>query len=294
MELEKIICIYFRSPSGCRFGARCKFIHEELSLDSLEDDPTPLRQILPISCKFYQNGDCRYGDDCRYRHDDVDEEDEEDGDCKVAGEIQEAESTTACCVCMEPIQTYGLLSGCEHIFCIACISAWRNEAKEKKRSTDELRAKRGCPVCRQHSDFVIPSNVWVTGRPKEILFERRLAQRKVVPCRDWVNKKKCKCVVLLPLLPLLVLLFLTNCRFGGHCHYAHLDKNGKDCKPQQREEEERRRQIRFEDDRLDMRRLIEMLQHGDGLLYGDESDGDSYGNHLYGEDYDSDSYADAW
>jgi hypothetical protein len=43
-----------------------------------------------------------------------------------------------------------------------------------------------------------------------------------------------------------------------------------------------------------MRRLIEMLQHGDGLLYGDESDGDSYGNHLYGEDYDSDSYADAW
>jgi E3 ubiquitin-protein ligase makorin len=292
MELEKIICVYYQSSTGCRFGTRCKFIHEECSPESLH-----LRnQPIPLSCKFYQNGYCRAGESCRYQHDTLPLA----NDAAVNGRSVDRkgsstpESETTCIICLDPIETFGLLSGCDHHFCISCISAWRNP-KKSNRSTDELRAKRGCPVCRQESDFVMPSNVRLSGSQKEILFKKRLSQRKSILCRDWVKKKKCKFVSTPHLNPLLSYL-LIHFRFGSKCHYAHLDINGNDCKPLQSEEEASREQRRTADDRLDMQQFIEFLQQVDGI-YEDDDDGDfgMFGEHSYDEDGDgSDMDSDGW
>jgi hypothetical protein len=100
-----------------------------------------------------------------------------------------------CGICLESkIETYGLLTGCDHLFCIACISAWRNEANPISDTRSEVHAKRGCPTCRQHSNFVVPSRHFVTGQEKDQLIKEKLEIKKKIPCRDWTKDKRCKSV----------------------------------------------------------------------------------------------------
>lgn len=64
-----------------------------------------------------------------------------------------------CGVCMEVVldkaraadRRFGILSHCDHAFCLACIRGWRATGAA---ATDSTRA---CPLCRTLSHYVVPS-----------------------------------------------------------------------------------------------------------------------------------------
>ena len=98
-----------------------------------------------------------------------------------------------------------------------CISKWRSEAL-KCDTEKEKKAYRACPLCRVHSDYLIPSDVHIIGEEKKRTFDSRINAKKIVPCHEWTISKKCK--------------------FMGHCFYQHLDENGVDIKENQLKESE--------------------------------------------------------
>jgi E3 ubiquitin-protein ligase makorin len=53
---------------------------------------------------------------------------------------------------------FGILSGCDHCFCLSCIRKWRNSLHTSKKII------RACPICREISYLVIPSEVWITDQ----------------------------------------------------------------------------------------------------------------------------------
>lgn len=53
---------------------------------------------------------------------------------------------------------FGILSGCDHAFCIACIRGWRS-GDHTTPGMDLDTVVRSCPVCRVQSYFVTPSVV---------------------------------------------------------------------------------------------------------------------------------------
>lgn len=96
----------------------------------------------------------------------------------------EARSAGKCCgICMENIRDkslrFGILNNCRHCFCLECIRSWRkNQGFETKVvrfgpfCPDHYSQSRSCPECRQHSDFVIPSTIWVEeDEEKNVLLE---------------------------------------------------------------------------------------------------------------------------
>jgi E3 ubiquitin-protein ligase makorin len=159
------------------------------------------KRPMGISCRFYEAGNCRKGSRCRFLHEEV-EEIEDQQVAKISRreeepsrqeEKKEEVIVEICSICLESnISTYGLLIGCDHIFCIACISSWRNEANSTSMTRSELEAKRGCPTCRQHSNFVISSAKYVTGNAKDQLIAERLEERQRTQCRYWMNDRRCK------------------------------------------------------------------------------------------------------
>jgi RING-type zinc-finger len=71
-----------------------------------------------------------------------------------------------CGICFDSIaacgKRFGLLTGCDHVFCLECIRTWR------KSTSVEKDVSRSCPCCREHSYFVMPSKFSVTGESKVI------------------------------------------------------------------------------------------------------------------------------
>eukprot|EP01036_Dinobryon_divergens_P025962 gene25962-34562_t len=128
-----------------------------------------------------------------------------------------AENDNMCGICMEKIVRFGLLSSCDHAFCISCITSWRKEASKSIFLTkEEKNSKRSCPLCREHSDFIISSFEFHKGEEKQEYIAQQLASRSRVPCKEYRTKKECQ--------------------FGGHCFYAHLDEEGNDIRQQQLQE----------------------------------------------------------
>ena len=77
-----------------------------------------------------------------------------------------------CAICLECVlekprlgdRRFGLLSGCDHAFCLQCIRDWRDggvarEAPEAQTSSALEQARR-CPICREQSHFITPSQYW--------------------------------------------------------------------------------------------------------------------------------------
>eukprot|EP01029_Cantina_marsupialis_P007143 TRINITY_DN1788_c0_g1_i1.p1 TRINITY_DN1788_c0_g1~~TRINITY_DN1788_c0_g1_i1.p1 ORF type:complete len:588 (-),score=145.46 TRINITY_DN1788_c0_g1_i1:266-1822(-) len=55
------ICSAFQQAGYCKFGDRCKYIHDNVSNDSSEEKRP---------CTFFmRNGSCKFGDGCKYSHD---------------------------------------------------------------------------------------------------------------------------------------------------------------------------------------------------------------------------------
>jgi hypothetical protein len=111
-----------------------------------------------------------------------------------------------CGVCFEhpaPLgRPFGLLEGCDHTFCLDCIRAWRatpHAAKEQGRS---------CPLCRQESFFVVPSDRLVTDPVrKEALVAAYRGRLGAIRCRHFDAGRG-------------------TCPFGTSCWYLHQRADG--------------------------------------------------------------------
>ena len=110
-----------------------------------------------------------------------------------------------CGICMESIsqkrRRFGLLTGCDHSFCLQCIRQWRQQAREDK-SLGRL-----CPVCRQPSFFILPSNRYLQGAAKEKLVERYIENMSHIPCKLFDEGRGV-------------------CPHGNSCFYAHRYPDG--------------------------------------------------------------------
>lgn len=89
-----------------------------------------------------------------------------------------------CGICLEDLsmssgeistqeKKFGLLSGCNHIFCIECIKSWRSHAIHNQISHSERDSRLCCPVCRTFTKQVVPSSEFPVNdtRKKEIIDE---------------------------------------------------------------------------------------------------------------------------
>jgi hypothetical protein len=148
-----------------------------------------------------------------------------------------------CGICLDPLgrttegddasgqnynrKKFGLLTACDHIFCIHCLRTWRYE--QKKKADDEqsqsqqsqqdqqqphgsssLSQKvRACPECRQVSDFVVPSDRYVTGIEKQKAISEYQARLSCIPCKRFDGN-------------------LGSCPFGKDCFYAHYSTPSKE------------------------------------------------------------------
>lgn len=78
-----------------------------------------------------------------------------------------------CSVCLErvlskPVEAerkFGILSECDHPFCVTCIRNWRSSAPSS--GIDGNSAVRTCPICRKLSYFVVPSSIWFTTKEQK-------------------------------------------------------------------------------------------------------------------------------
>ncbi|KAH7843478.1 hypothetical protein Vadar_017104 [Vaccinium darrowii] len=79
-----------------------------------------------------------------------------------------------CSVCLERVlskptaaeRKFGLLSDCEHPFCISCIKNWRSSSPAS--GMDAKSTLRACPICRKVSYFVVPSAIWFSTKEEKL------------------------------------------------------------------------------------------------------------------------------
>ena len=115
-------------------------------------------------------------------------------------------STLSCGVCLEQVLAkrgkFGLLEGCNHVFCDPCLRQWR--------STHATRpdVARSCPECRAPSHFVVPAPIHVEGARKASLIKAYLSRLRAIPCKHFAFGEG-------------------TCPFGTSCFYAHTDREGK-------------------------------------------------------------------
>lgn len=192
------------------------------------------QSVLPDSsqlCPFLVMGQCHYGDRCEYLHgdrcevcglhllhpSDAEQRREHEKLClsEFEAEMEKAfafqiSQDKVCSICMEVVvqksvqseRRFGILSSCDHVFCLGCIRKWRHAPF----SNDVIKA---CPECRVPSELVIPSVHWVQDQPQK--------DQLVALFKTAVSKKPCK-------------FFLEgrgSCPFGDRCLYLHNDPFGR-------------------------------------------------------------------
>jgi len=178
-----------------------------------------------ILCNFFIQGNCRHLDSCRYAHGNL---------CEIClkpmlipnDEIQNVQHQTECAffqenlkkreemkeieclICYESVvekgQKFGLLSECDHPFCLDCIRSWRGNTKSD-RSKHDIRL---CPLCRKTSYLTIPSPIFVIGEKKQAVCDLYKLKLSTIPCKYYSQSGFCK--------------------FGGSCLYNHIDSENSD------------------------------------------------------------------
>ncbi|XP_003420670.2 probable E3 ubiquitin-protein ligase makorin-3 [Loxodonta africana] len=179
-------------------------------------------------CQYAAVGECPDGENCMYLHGEV---------CDMCGlqalhpvnEAQRAEHVRACIeahernmefsfavqssmdkvcgICMEIVyekpsaglRRFGILSNCNHSYCLRCIRVWR------KATQFQNRVVKSCPQCRVTSHLVIPSEFWVEdeAKKKQLIKDYKKAMSKK-PCRYFMESRD-------------------RCPFGNHCFYRHVN-----------------------------------------------------------------------
>lgn len=99
---------------------------------------------------------------------------------------------------------FGILPSCPHCYCLSCIMTWRRTQTEGITDT----VNKTCPECRQRSDYVCPSRVWIEDPADK---ERFLAEyREQCGEKDcWYFKRGAG-----------------QCYLGNQCFFRHLDREG--------------------------------------------------------------------
>ncbi|KAI5858940.1 hypothetical protein BZA05DRAFT_330335 [Tricharina praecox] len=237
----------------------------ELTLRESTDSVTSGRQGSPNSvhglCRFFQAGCCTRGEKCWYKH---------ELEIPTASETVAVSSTTTttttpsstttitttttttttpnasatadpsevetCSICFDKPETYGLMTGCDHIFCLSCIRKWRCSSSTARNGrhddpyADDPHAlastSKTCPLCRVRTRYIIPSVVFPTTTPQKKQIERVYRLRlSNIPCRYFVASLQPRAPPprnesgLVP--PHGRLSNAPWCPFGNECHYQH-------------------------------------------------------------------------
>lgn len=168
------------SPGSLVTGVANMSLGEAETEDSepVSNDPSD----RPI-CAFAAAGNCPLGESCRNIHGDLCptcgkhclhphrplEREDHKLQCERNKKNLEAllkSQDIECSVCLERIHSkptvaerkFGLMSGCDHPFCIGCIRGWRSGSHAPGMDIDTV--VRACPVCRVSTHYVVPSVVW--------------------------------------------------------------------------------------------------------------------------------------
>jgi hypothetical protein len=173
-------------------------------------------------CIFHSRGYCRTGPACRYRH--------EPPTTRFSAKVRkrksscqavDSEGVTAagdqpvsdCGICFEnpgaKKARYGLLTSCNHLFCMDCITKWRTPAQVGKDGGALLRHRKTCPLCRERSNFVVPSFDFKVGDEKAQAVDKFLAQCAEIPCKLYRESP-----------------VGGSCPFGVECFYMHVRDDG--------------------------------------------------------------------
>eukprot|EP00899_Mesostigma_viride_P000844 jgi/Mesvir1/10760/Mv13828-RA.1 len=188
---------------------------------------------IPL-CRYALKGPCGFGDKCHYLHGELcpfcnreclhpfnpQQQEQHLAECQVMSEHKaalKASEDIECSICLEKVlskpdvaeRKFGILSGCEHPFCLKCIREWRSAPQERGLEVDTIRA---CPLCRQPSFLVTPSPVWVTSaEAKDALLVAYKAKLSTIDCRHFDFGDG-------------------QCPFGTSCFYRHADRSGNKVK----------------------------------------------------------------
>ncbi|PKA64374.1 E3 ubiquitin-protein ligase makorin [Apostasia shenzhenica] len=183
-------------------------------------------------CSFAAAGSCPYGERCPHVHGDkclfcgkhclhpyrLEEREEHLKLCQKNNKHLEAlrqSQEIECSVCLDRVlskptpaeRKFGLLSECDHPFCISCIRNWRSNSPSG--GMDVNNALRACPICRKLSYFVIPSIIWYSSREeKQEIIDNYKTKLKTIDCKyfDFGNG---------------------TCPFGTSCFYKHAFRDGR-------------------------------------------------------------------
>lgn len=188
-------------------------------------------------CRFFLAGNCTFGDRCRNAH--TVDNPQEPGSSSLeppwpapppeqafpalgeqafpalaarrpaaptARSEQKPCGDAECGICFENVRArgerFGLLENCDHAFCLGCIRGWRKQREQDRKNL------RMCPVCRNESGFVIPSDTLIPDPDeKSAVIETYKNEMERIPCKLF-NYGKGKCP------------------FGTSCFYAHLNPDG--------------------------------------------------------------------
>ncbi|XP_057457248.1 putative RING-type E3 ubiquitin transferase C3H69 [Lotus japonicus] len=192
---------------------------------------TTLPSELSI-CSFAAVGNCPRGEKCPHIHGDLcptcgkhclhpfrpEEREEHIKSCEDKQKHLEAlkrSQEIECSVCLERVlskptaaeRKFGLLSECDHPFCISCIRNWRNS--NPTLGMDVNGTLRACPICRKLSYFVVPSVIWYsTSEEKQEIVDTYKAKLKSIDCKHFDFGDG-------------------NCPFGTSCFYKHAYRDGR-------------------------------------------------------------------
>uniref|UniRef100_A0A2P2JLE3 Makorin-1 n=1 Tax=Rhizophora mucronata TaxID=61149 RepID=A0A2P2JLE3_RHIMU len=183
-------------------------------------------------CSFVADGFCRRGDKCPHIRGDLcptcgkhclhpfrpHEREEHLKLCEKKQKHLEAlkrSQEIECSVCLDRVlskptaaeRKFGLLSECDHPFCVSCIRNWRSSSPSS--GVDVNTALRACPICRKVSYFVIPSVIWYSSKEeKQEIVDSYKAKLGSIDCKHFNFGNG-------------------NCPFGTSCFYKHAYSDGR-------------------------------------------------------------------
>ncbi|XWS32542.1 hypothetical protein CRYUN_Cryun23aG0167000 [Craigia yunnanensis] len=206
--------------------------YQDLSDNADIMEPRSVNPVERSICSFAAAGNCPRGEKCPHIHGDMcptcgkhclhpfrpEEREEHKKMCEKKQkhlEVLKHSQEIECSVCLDRVlskptaaeRKFGLLSECDHPFCISCIRNWRSSSPSS--GMDVNTALRACPICRKLSYFVIPSVIWYcTPEEKQEIVDSYKAKLRSIDCKHFNFGNG-------------------NCPFGTSCFYKHAYRDGR-------------------------------------------------------------------